>query len=335
MVPSDGLAAQSASFPSRLDGYLRNLVSLTPHDERALQAGRPVTKLLEGDPATDVAVFGAIWVAAAPELYIAAVRDIERFERGAHFRRTKKLANPPTLADFDHLDLPDEDVAALRKCRVGECAVKLNGPALERLVKEVDWAKPTAPVDAEAIVRRMAFEYVNAYRQGGNASLAVYHDHNRPTFARQEFESVVAQMPVLTTYLPNLRRHLLEYPQHSLSGSSDFFYIQEVVFGLKPTVRINHVVIADNAEGIAVASKQLYASHYFRTAFELRVLVPDPGRGPGFWFVNVNRSRTDGLSGLLGRLIRGRVRGEAREGMETVLTNTKSQVEAQARKAAA
>ena len=71
MVPSDGLAAQSASFPSRLDGYLRNLVSLTPHDERALQAGRPVTKLLEGDPATDVAVFGAIWVAAAPELYIA------------------------------------------------------------------------------------------------------------------------------------------------------------------------------------------------------------------------------------------------------------------------
>jgi len=34
-----------------------------------------------------------------------------------------------------------------------------------------------------------------------------------------------------------------------------------------------------------VASKMLYASHYFWTALELRVLLADPARGAGFWFV--------------------------------------------------
>ena len=59
----------------------------------------------------------------------------------------------------------------------------------------------------------------------------------------------------------------------------------------------------------------IYASHYFWTALELRVLVPDSARGPGFWFASVNRSRSDGLTGFVGRLIRGKVRSEAEKGM--------------------
>jgi hypothetical protein len=71
----------------------------------------------------------------------------------------------------------------------------------------------------------------------------------------------------------------------------------------------------------------LYASHYFWTAIELRVLVPDPARGPGFWFTNVNRSRSDGLSGFIGTMIRGKVRGEAQKGMRAALETTKARLE--------
>jgi hypothetical protein len=71
----------------------------------------------------------------------------------------------------------------------------------------------------------------------------------------------------------------------------------------------------------------LYASHYFWTALELRVLLLDPARGPGFWFVTVNRSRSDGLSGFVGRIVRGRVQDEAREGMLTALAFTKKAME--------
>jgi hypothetical protein len=71
----------------------------------------------------------------------------------------------------------------------------------------------------------------------------------------------------------------------------------------------------------------LYASHYFWTALEERVLQPDPARGSGFWFVTISRSRSDGLDGFVGRLVRGRVRSEAQKGTETVLKLTKATLE--------
>ena len=71
----------------------------------------------------------------------------------------------------------------------------------------------------------------------------------------------------------------------------------------------------------------LYASHYFWTAIELRVLIPDPARGEGFWFANVNRSRSDGLGGFTGSIIRGVVRREAQQGMEAALKVTKARME--------
>ena len=62
-------------------------------------------------------------------------------------------------------------------------------------------------------------------------------------------------------------------------------------------------------------------------ALEERVLQPDPSRGSGFWFVTVSRSRSDGLRGFIGRLVRGRVRSEAQKGTEAVLKLTKASLE--------
>ena len=86
----------------------------------------------------------------------------------------------------------------------------------------------------------------------------------------------------------------------TLPNADSFLYWQSAKFGLKPTIRINHLTIADEQTHVVVVSKMLYASHYFWTAIELRVLVPDPARGEGFWFVNVNQSRSDGLERLYG-----------------------------------
>jgi hypothetical protein len=92
-------------------------------------------------------------------------------------------------------------------------------------------------------------------------------------------------------------------------------------------VRINHVVIVEQPDGAAVATKMLYANHYFWTAIELKVLVPDPARGAGFWFASVSQSRSDGLGGSLGRVIRGKVRDEAQKGMEAALRAAKASLE--------
>lgn len=92
-------------------------------------------------------------------------------------------------------------------------------------------------------------------------------------------------------------------------------------------IRINHLTIADEQTYGAVVSKMLYASHYFWTALELRILVSDPARGEGFWFANLNRSRSDGLGDFVGSIIRGKVRSEVEKGMQAALTITKARME--------
>jgi hypothetical protein len=317
----------SSGFPSRLDSYFKNAVRLTSGEQRQLAAGQPVTKLLDADASKEVAVFGAIWINAPMRRYVDAVKDIESFERGGGFKLTRRISSPPRLEDFADLQLPQEDLADLRTCRVGRCDVKLGEQALNRFRSEVNWNDPDAYASANRLMQRLAFEYVTRYLEGGNDGLAVYRDNRRPTFVAQEFRSMVDSMPALTTYMPNMRSYLLGYPKVALADATTLLYWQETEFGLKPTIRISHLTIREQPADTVVTSKMLYATHYFWTGLELRVLMPDPSRGAGFWFVTVNRSRSDGLSGFTGMFVRRRVRSEVQEGAMAGLRSTKQRLE--------
>ena len=331
LVCADGSSRASqqsnSSFPPLLDAYLSTHVHLTPAERKSLLSNVPVTKLLETDPSKEVSVFGAVWIDAAPVDYVQLIEDIERFERGGRFRITKKISAPPRLDDFALLRLPEEDLKALKTCRVGDCELKLGEQALERTRSAIDWTKPTAAAQVEELIRKLVFEYVSEYVSGGNDRLAVYRDSERPTFVATEFKSMIDRMPELDQHLTELKAYLLGYPRQILPDATSFLYWQEVEFGLKPTIRVNHVVIDNRPDGTAIASKMIYASHYFWTALDLRVLVPDPARGRGFWFVNVSRSRLDGLSGFVGQRIRSRVQSDVQKAQATSLKATKDRLE--------
>ena len=320
-------AESQPSLPARFDSYVKAHVKLTADEYKLLVSGQPVTQLLETDPAKEVAIFGAVWVNAPLARYLAAVKDIESFENGGNFLATKRISDPPRLEDFERLSLPAEDVEDLKRCKVGNCEVKLGEEALTHIQKTTDWSKPTATADVDRAMRRLALEYVSGYLEGGNSRLAAYRDGDRPTFVAQEFAAMVDRMPEMTNYLPGLKKYLLDYPKVMLPNAESFLYWQNAKFGLKPTIRINHVTISNQQTHAVVVSKMLYASHYFWTAIELRVLVPDPARGEGFWFANVNRSRSDGLDSFVGSLIRGKVRSEAENGMQAALAVTKKRME--------
>jgi hypothetical protein len=319
--------ASAARFPQKLEQYLRSVVQLTRKEHEALAAGHPVTKLLDADEKTEVGVFGAIWIAAPIRRYVEAVNDIESFESGGGFKVTRRISSPPTLDDFADLKLPAGDVEDLRRCRVGDCEIKLGEDALRRFRSDVDWKSAGSTVAANALMRRIALEYVAGYLQRGSDALVIYRDRARPIDTAQEFRQMTDGMPELTTYLPALRQYLLDYPKTTLPGAASFLYWQETEFGLKPTIRISHLTIREGPDDTVVASRMLYASHYFWTALELRVLVPDPSRGTGFWFVTVSRSRSDGLTGFTGLFVRSRVRGEVRNGALAGLRTTKAKLE--------
>jgi hypothetical protein len=79
-------------------------------------------------------------------------------------------------------------------------------------------------------------------------------------------------------------------PAGAAPAFRDFFYWGRVKFGLKPTLRMNHMVIyrGSQASGAvdSVAIKQLYASHDFETALDLSVCGRDSSRSDekGFYF---------------------------------------------------
>jgi hypothetical protein len=329
-LTSDGMSVRAEdkpAFPAPFESYINAHLELTADEHQQLLAGQPVTQHLKTDPAKEVAIFGAVWVKAPMARYLSAVKDIESFEKGDNFLVTKRISEPPRLDDFDRLSLPPDDIADLKTCKVGDCEVKLGETALTRIQKETDWSKGTVTADVERSIRRLAHEYVTAYLEGGNSRLAAYRDAERPTFVAQEFAGMVDDMPFLTSQLPDLKKYLLDFPRATLPNAESFLYWQNVKFGLKPTIRINHLTIADQQSHATVVSKMLYASHYFWTAIELRLLVPDPARGEGFWFANVNRSRSDGLGGFTGSLIRGKVQDGAEQGMQTALAITKKRME--------
>lgn len=321
------ISAQTVQLPSKLEEFLTNVVKPTPAQRQDLMAGKSITKLLDGDPDREVVVFGATWINAPIQRYTDALQNIESFEQGKGFLVTKQISSPPSLEDFSAMHLPEDDVNDLQHCKLGDCKLKLGEEALRRIQAAVDWKAPNRHVVVDTMIRQLALEYIRGYLEGGNQRLAVYRDESRPTFVAQEFRLMIDEMPELAANAPNLKRYLLEYPGFQLPDSSSFRYWQEVQFGLKPTFRISHITILQNPGETIVASKMLYATHYFWTALELRVLVPDPSRGTGFWFFTISRSRSDGLSGFKGRLIRSRVRSEAENGTLAALNATRNQLE--------
>ena len=81
--------AEQSAFPPRLEKYFSAVLKLSAEDRQTLQSGEPLTKELEADPAKEVALFGAIWIAAPPARYVAALNDIEKFESGGGFRASR------------------------------------------------------------------------------------------------------------------------------------------------------------------------------------------------------------------------------------------------------
>jgi hypothetical protein len=329
LVGLDAPSAQRAvdtRFPAALEPHIGSVARFSAAERRRLHEGGAVTKLLDSDVHREVAVSGVVWINAPASRYVERFKNIERHENGEGFHVTRRFSVPPRLEDFNDLHLPAEDVEDLRSCRVADCELQLSEHAVNLFHKEVNWTAPDARAAADRVMRRWLYEYVTGYMEGGNERLAVYRDIATPVPVAAELNTLVENSASIATY-PELKRYLLEYPRATLPNAHTFFYWQEASFGLKRTFHLSHVVIAERQDETVVMSKMLYATHYFWSALDVRVLVPDPARGNGFWFVTASRSRLDGLTGFTGFFVRRRVRSRVQEGAMKILMTTKRTLE--------
>ena len=322
-----GAAFAATAQESLLTDFLRKTVLLSDAQMTALDSGEVVTRQLAADAKPDVAVFGAVRIAAPLETYVTRFRDIAAFRRSPLVSEIGRFGDTPDVKDVATLSLEDEDFAAARKCRPGKCDLKLARTAIERMHAEINWSAPDARARATAVLRQVMVDFVVAYRRSGARELATYLDKEHPVDASNEFQTLLENTRYLIAFAPEFHRYLSSYPTGALAGVEDFFYWVKERGGPKPTVSVYHVSLWRDPRGpVFVSSKQIYASHFVRVGLDLKALVPAREPGQGFYLLDLYRARIDPPGGLIGAAIIGKIRGSAenslRESLKTDKTRT-------------
>ena len=326
------LAAQSASTLERL---LTEQMDFSADDLRALDGGDVVITSFDTRVSQELAHVGVVYLDASPADFLDRFRDIEEFESGPGIPQIGRFSSPPRIEDLQGLTLPERDLEALPSCRPGDCALKLSADGMKRFRNEVDWSSPTAAQQANEIAREMILELVFAYQAEGNGALGSYADSDEPMPVAEQFRGLLTNRDPLPNPVPALLTYLEHYPLGFPPGADEFFYWTVVDFGLKHTIRVNHVTIYPLVDGsppgdaYAIAIKQLYASHYFHTTLELRFVTAHPpasGRD-GSSLISITRSRTDGMTGFKGWFLRPIIRGRSRDAVRGYLEHVQRQAE--------
>lgn len=310
------------------EAVVRATLDLSDKDMTDLARGRPVVKTLSSVTRREVATGGAIRIRGSIPRFVEQFLTLEGFRRSDFIQSIARFSNPPLLADLDSLAPEPDDIDDLRKCKVGDCKLRLPAADISRFEAEVDWRAPDWRQAASALLRRTLFGYLTSYREGGLDRLPAFDDDDESLRAADELRALLRQSPSPLDADPGFREYLLQYPAGVLSGTEDFFYWSKEAFGFKPIIGLNHVSVHRGDGGqVSMAIIQLHATHYIDGQVAAMTLLPVPGDDQSFHWLYLNRARIDRLDGFWGILARPIVQRRARSGLSKSFTTTKAGME--------
>ena len=314
-----------------LTRFLREVIHLDATQVSAAERGEPVVQVLETQDVRDVAVFGIVAINASRDSYVRHLRDFQQSLRTPTRTRLGVFSTPATLADVQPISFEKQDVDDLRKCQPGKCDFKLPAAEMQLMRERVNRA--TDPVsELTTYARQRLVEYVADYRARGDSAMVVYDDRGNVR-ASDAFAALLAQSPYVYQYVPSMAQYLAAYPRRKLDGVTEvIFWSETAAPRMRRTLTVNHLAMYTPPEATGmtlVASKQIYANHYFEAAFDLTSVIDrDPAAGQhGSYLVVLRRFRFDNLpkGGILN--IRGKVTGSLRDQMLADLQREKAAAE--------
>ena len=333
------LTAAVASRPgfsqsaAELEKFFRQDIGLSEEQIAAIRSGQPVATPLPPRTPAEVLLFGAIYIHAAPETYFQRGRNFDRLRKVPGFLALGIFTDPPQLSDLQGFTLDSQEIEDLKNCKPGDCMIQMPATSIEALHQSVDWGASDVDEQLNSLLQRTALELVVAYQREGNTALGVYNDKRDPTAVPEQFAYLLSFCRTLSDREPDFYHYLLAYPRAKPASYEDTFYWAKVKFGLKPTLRVVHMVTmrggpADPVAN-AIARKQLYSSHYFEAGLELSVSVRE-GYAPkqaGFYLIQSMGSEQAGLSGVKGSIVRKAAVGRAVSNLQRALVAIKSDLE--------
>ena len=267
-------AGQAQSWQSR---QLRQVLDLdgkgfTSSDWKTVTEGKPAAETIPTTSDHELALIGAMRIDSDVACYIDMLKNIETFKSGdvvIHVKKLPKVGGKPiTASDFAGIDLSSEDLTALEACRVGDCGVKLPKDAIDRIAEV---AQSSGRAAADQMFRKWLAGYVERYREKGDAALVTYADHAEPVSLSGQLQQMLAAIPELKSLAPNFFAYL-DGKSSSDPNLYQFDYWSIEDYGLKPVASVTHVMIAHKDGRAIIASKQIYADHYFDGSLGLTFL---------------------------------------------------------------
>jgi hypothetical protein len=329
--------AQQANEASRRPGlsFLETLGAPHAGDLAAVERGEVVVWPVAGADRDEVALVGLMRVAVPRGFYFARTSNVTAFLTRPGRESFGVLGTPPVLADVATLSLDASDAAGIRKCRVSHCSIKLPERQMGVMASALasrprDDQSPAARIDS--LMREWLVGLVADYHARGDAALPVYDDTRPAEQSASGFRQLLGEDASMFRDAPAFASYLAESPARSIAGAtSTIYWASDRRPGLKPILSVSQLSTFQGAGPGApmfIATKQLYASHYFDSWLDVESLVVGPAPEPSTYVAFVRRVRFDKLPsrGLFD--VRGRVVRQLRDALREELADTRQSVQA-------
>ena len=114
--------------------FLSERADFSSKDLQKLSDGQVVVKVPKPPDNREVQVLGVAIVSVPLDFFVERMRDVNTLGSSSTVKQIGLFSDPPKPEDLAALEIPKDDVDALRKCEVGKCDMKLPGGAIERLL---------------------------------------------------------------------------------------------------------------------------------------------------------------------------------------------------------
>lgn len=304
---------------------LRDVAGFTDADWAHVERGTAVAKVLDSD-AREIAVAGAVRIAAPRERLVARLRDVDNLKRSAVVLAVGRFSRPPRPEDLASAPFEPYDLD-LRDCRPGDCRVRLAAADIQRFHREVDWRAADWRTRSAAVWRHVLAGYAASYAHGGRPALPVYANKPDSLSVAAESADLAKAFGFVARYSPELHAYLQQLGPALPPDTEDTLYWTKEDFGVRPVFRISHQVVSPGGPAVLVATNQVYADHYLDAALGVTLAIDAAPDGKALYMVAVNRAHTRSLTGMLRRMVRGTVQGRSRDAMRKILTATRTALE--------
>jgi hypothetical protein len=321
------LAAADSTIAVPVRGVMTRHLRFGPTELADLDRGKVVKHSIDTNTPGEIAVAGAVRVAAPKIRLLERVRDITRFKRGPDVLQIGRFSTPPSLQDLADLTI-DRDTFDPRSCRVGDCNVRLSADAIRRFEHDVDAGAPDAQPRAAAWFKQQLLDSVQAYLSGSGTRMEQFDDDDKPVRPIDEFTALLNNAAAVGALVPRLPDHLAKYPAARIDGAEDFLYWAKQRVTVGPFITITHVTIVCPSDDLCViTSKDVYSSRYVDASLALTIASDVAGAGNAFYLVYANRSRANALKGRFSAIRRGLVERRARGSLDANLRLLKGELE--------